>query len=67
MRGVIKVAVVETDVLGVKAYHYRCMECGEEGKRKDREVQAVKMAKAHAIKHVKEQEREVIDNGVDRD
>lgn len=43
----IRVAIVETDVYGVKAYHCRCLECGWESKRKDREKQAVEDSKKH--------------------
>jgi hypothetical protein len=46
-RKMMRVAIVETDVYGVKAYHARCLECGWESKRKDREVQAVADAKKH--------------------
>ena len=47
MDGITKVAVVETEVLGVKAYHSKCMECGVTTKRRDEEHTAVKDARKH--------------------
>lgn len=41
------VAIHETDVCGVKAYHARCVTCGWETRRYDREKTAVKHARAH--------------------
>lgn len=49
-----KVAIVETNV-GVKAWHARCLDCGWESKRKDREPQAVKLAKSHGAAHAQTQ------------
>lgn len=43
----IRLAIVETDVYGVKAYHARCLECGWESRRKDYENQAITDAKKH--------------------
>ena len=43
----ILVAIVETDVFGAKAYHCKCLNCKWTSKRKDREAQAVKLAKKH--------------------
>ena len=42
--------IVETDVLGVKAYHYECS-CGDTSQRYDRETTAVRYAKTHAAIH----------------
>ena len=47
---VTRVGVYETSVFGVKAYHTRCLECGKETKRRDKESQAVKDAKKHVCK-----------------
>lgn len=49
-KGITPVAIVETDVYGCKAYHFRCLICGEEGKRQDRNAAAVRQAKAHRCK-----------------
>lgn len=43
----ITTKIVETNVLGARAYHYEC-ECGVVGKRYDRETTAVRHAKKHA-------------------
>jgi len=45
-----KAAIVETSVFGVKAWHFRCLECGKEGKRRDSEREAVALAKKHGAK-----------------
>jgi hypothetical protein len=46
-----KVGIYETDVLGVKAYHARCLECGWQTKRFDREKTAVAAARTHGAEH----------------
>lgn len=45
--GTIKVAVVETDVLGVLAWHCKCLTCGWQSERKSRNATAVRHASAH--------------------
>jgi len=42
-----KVAIVETDVFGVKAYHAKCLGCGWMTKRFNRQNTAVKHARDH--------------------
>jgi len=51
---IIRVAICETNVLGVKAYHARCFNCGWQSKRKNLEITAVKIAKNHRCKIKKE-------------
>lgn len=46
----MKVAVIETDVYGANGYHTRCLDCGAETKRRDREAAAVRDAKKHTCK-----------------
>jgi len=46
----IKVAIVETSVFGVKAYHCKCLTCGWKSKPRDTESQAVTVGKAHRCK-----------------
>lgn len=46
----IEVGIFETDVLGAKAYHARCLKCGWQCKRYDREAAAVHLAKKHRCK-----------------
>jgi len=46
----IRVAVIETDVLGAKAWHSRCLECGDQTKRRNRPSQAIDDAKAHVCR-----------------
>jgi len=55
-----KVAVVETDVFGVLAWHARCLEpgCWFEGKRHSNHARAVAAAKAHGAMHAKRAARE---------
>jgi hypothetical protein len=48
--GIIKVGIYETNVLGVKAYHAKCLCCDFKSKRFDKESTAVKVAKAHRCK-----------------
>ncbi len=45
-----KVAIIETSVCGVKAWHSRCLNCKAETKRRDRQAIAVRDAKAHRCK-----------------
>lgn len=40
-------AIVETDVYGAKAYHFRCLKCGQEGKRYDSKGWAVRESRFH--------------------
>jgi len=47
---IIKVGIIESDVFGVKAFHCKCFKCGWQSKRKDREKQAVEIAKKHRCK-----------------
>jgi len=49
----VKIAIIETDVYGVKAWHCRCMEagCGWESKRQDRQSIAKTMATKHGATH----------------
>lgn len=44
------IAVVQTEIYGVKAWHIKCLKCGTIGKRKDTESEAIKNAKAHGLK-----------------
>lgn len=54
---VIKTAVVETEVFGVKAWHARCLcqGCTFEGKRRGRHETALQDAKDHGRKHAENQ------------
>lgn len=42
-----KVAIYETDVYGVKAYHAKCLECGWETKRFSKQSTAVRHGEGH--------------------
>lgn len=50
------VAIIETEVFGVKAYHCKCLKCGWESKRKNSEESAIDLGRKHicnrkTIKH----------------
>ena len=47
----ITVAIVETTVYGVLAYHWECRECGATGTRQDRQARAVAGGERHLTTH----------------
>ena len=53
------VAICETEVYGVKAWHCRCLCCGLESQRYDRHSQAMEWAKRHGTACEKPQIKDV--------
>lgn len=49
-KGYVLTRIIETSVLGVKAYHFAC-DCGEVSQRWDHESTAVTRARKHAEVH----------------
>jgi hypothetical protein len=46
-RGTIRVSVLETEVVGVKAWHFMCQTCGEQSRRFSRPAFATQRASEH--------------------
>ena len=52
----IVTVIIETNVFGCKAYHFRCLTCGVQSKRHDRQSHAVNQAKKHQCRKLTKEE-----------